>query len=134
MDEKLIQEKRKRIKYARRGVHTWVESYLGKPKVCWECGIADKKYYDWANISGKYKRDLKDWRRLCRKCHAAFDNAKYVRGENHGRAKLTEKDVLQIRSLYIPKIFGYGTALAREFNVSYHTMICIVKRKTWKHI
>ncbi len=54
--------------------HYWVSRWLGKPRKCEECRDTKAKIYNWANISGKYLRDLKDWKRLCRKCHHRFDN------------------------------------------------------------
>ena len=57
------------------GIHDWVRKELGTPKICKNCGIenlSDRKY-NWANISGEYKRDLKDWIRLCAKCHKNYD-------------------------------------------------------------
>jgi hypothetical protein len=56
-------------------IHEWVERHLGKPRVCSHCNSTTSKRYDWANLSGKYKRDLKDWIRLCRSCHRKFDKA-----------------------------------------------------------
>lgn len=55
------------------------------------------------------------------------------KGTNHGMSKLTEKEVLEIRSKYIPK--KYTTyKLALEYNVS-RTLICyIINRKSWSHI
>jgi hypothetical protein len=51
-------------------VHQWVNKVLGRPKKCVACGLDDpKRRYHWANISGKYLRDLHDWRRLCVPCH-----------------------------------------------------------------
>lgn len=35
--------------------------------------LAPKKYH-WANISGQYFRDTKDWIKLCPSCHSKFDN------------------------------------------------------------
>lgn len=55
------------------GLHAWVKTVLGKPQKCDKCGCTDKKYYDWANISHQYKRDLNDWIRLCRSCHTKMD-------------------------------------------------------------
>lgn len=69
-------------------LHTWVERSLGKPQKCEnpKCKyprLGDKgkllkapKAYDWANISGKYRRDLSDWIRLCRSCHMIMDLSK----------------------------------------------------------
>lgn len=55
-------------------VHHWVKYHLGTPKLCDACGSTTAKRYDWANISGEYKRDLSDWRRLCRFCHVMEKN------------------------------------------------------------
>jgi hypothetical protein len=49
------------------GVHKWVRQHKPKPDFCEECGI--KPPYDLANISGEYKRDVTDYKWLCRKCH-----------------------------------------------------------------
>lgn len=55
-------------------IHNWVNRNYGSPRRCEDCGTEDALKYDWANISGQYKRDKFDWRRLCRKCHHAFDD------------------------------------------------------------
>lgn len=55
-------------------IHYWVRSQLGTPKRCDFCGDTSRKYYDWANISQEYKRELSDWRRLCRSCHRRENN------------------------------------------------------------
>lgn len=59
-------------------LHKWVQKNLGKPHFCEFCGNRDLKHtqYHWANISGKYKRILSDWRRLCVRCHSIFDRNK----------------------------------------------------------
>ena len=66
-----------RVSYS--ALHHWVRRKLGSANHCVECGldeipIGKKKYFDWANISGNYQRDLKDWKQLCKKCHVAFDS------------------------------------------------------------
>lgn len=59
------------------GIHMWIRKILGTSKVCQMCGLNDKnKMYHWANISGKYKRNLRDWVRLCVPCHSKFDRTK----------------------------------------------------------
>lgn len=52
-----------------RTLHLWVERKLGKPQKCTMCCTSAKRRYHWANISGQYKKDLSDWRRLCVPCH-----------------------------------------------------------------
>lgn len=56
-------------------IHNWINNNFGKPKKCEEClnEKLSQRQYHWANISGKYKRIRKDWRRLCVRCHSAFD-------------------------------------------------------------
>jgi hypothetical protein len=68
--------KGEKAKYS--AIHMWVRKMLGKPSLCENCGSDSRapRYYHWANISGKYLRDLKDWARLCAKCHKAYDTRK----------------------------------------------------------
>lgn len=54
-------------------LHNWVQKHRGKPKKCEHCGTTKASKYEWANKSQKYLRDLKDWLRLCTKCHAIYD-------------------------------------------------------------
>lgn len=61
-------------KVGKAALHNWVEKQLGKPKKCEHCKIENAKQYDWANKSQKYKRDITDWIRLCRSCHAKYDH------------------------------------------------------------
>ena len=54
-------------------LHAWVKKMLGAPMQCSRCGTTERKWYDWANVSGEYKRDISDWVRLCRSCHRKQD-------------------------------------------------------------
>jgi hypothetical protein len=56
------------------GVHAWIKRQFGQPNFCENCITMDAKMFDWANISGKYLRDISDWARLCRGCHILFDS------------------------------------------------------------
>lgn len=38
--------------------------------------IEQPKRYEWANISGEYKRDRSDWVMLCPSCHRKIDMGK----------------------------------------------------------
>ena len=58
--------------------HKWINRVGGNPKYCEHCKRTNKKRYDWANISGKYKREVSDWKRLCTRCHKKYDNEKIV--------------------------------------------------------
>lgn len=54
--------------------HDWIKRWYGNPEICENCGTTTAPKYDWANISGKYLRDRKDWKRLCRSCHHLMDD------------------------------------------------------------
>lgn len=55
------------------GIHDWVNAQLGQPSICENCETTLPARYEWANISGEYKRDTSDWVRLCKRCHNNFD-------------------------------------------------------------
>lgn len=59
--------------------HSYVKRRIGPPKKCEICGIKPyktngKMQIDLSNKSGKYKRSVKDWWYLCKKCHSRYDN------------------------------------------------------------
>lgn len=71
-DEKSMHWKGDEVGYF--GVHDWLTKHYGQPKYCSNCGSKDKdKRYEWANISGQYKRTINDFVRLCKKCHNDYD-------------------------------------------------------------
>lgn len=76
--KKVAEEKHPRWKGDKVGygaLHDWIRKHKGTPSTCEECGkenLFGMKIH-WANISGNYKRDLNDWRRLCVKCHSHLD-------------------------------------------------------------
>lgn len=62
-----------------RSQHHWVVRRLGKASNCAHCGLKElpegkKRYFTWANISHKYKRDTSDYMSLCMKCHGKYDS------------------------------------------------------------
>ena len=59
-------------------LHDWVYRELGSPNKCSHCGKSSKflQGMHWANISNEYRRNLKDWIRLCAKCHKKFDKGR----------------------------------------------------------
>lgn len=69
------------------GLHDWIRKQLGTPNRCEKCGTTKARRYEWANISGKYKRDLSDWCRLCVSCHRKEG---YKKGEYKPRSRIKE--------------------------------------------
>ena len=65
----------KGAKVSYRGLHQWVRRYKGKPTICSECGLESTKprVIQWANIDGKYRRNLDDFISLCCSCHKFHD-------------------------------------------------------------
>lgn len=64
-------------KYSTR--HKWVNKHFEKPNICEKCdfipgiGKDGRTKIHWANISGKYERDRRDWLALCISCHQKMD-------------------------------------------------------------
>lgn len=65
-------------------LHVWVNKVLGRPKRCEFCLRDDLDRYEWANKSGNYQRDVKDWIRLCKRCHSIFDKENPKRPQIRG--------------------------------------------------
>lgn len=64
-----------------RAVHKWIQRVMGKPDTCEGCGRSglSGRFIHWANISGEYKREITDWKRLCAKCHKEYDRQLWVK-------------------------------------------------------
>lgn len=54
-------------------------------------------------------------------------------GITHGRSKLTEQQIKEIRAKYVPWIYS-TTALAKEYGVSHVLINSIVRKKSWRHM
>lgn len=54
------------------------------------------------------------------------------RGEDHFKSKLSESDVLKIRSH--PRRFGFMAKLSRYYKVSQESIRMIINRESWRHI
>ena len=67
------------------GLHSWVEKHLGKPKKCELCKTTKDTIYHWSNKNHEYRRSLKDWQRLCIKCHFNYDKQKFGTRKNFHR-------------------------------------------------
>ncbi len=69
-------------------IHIWIKTHYGKALKCEKCKCKDAKRYEWANISGKYKRDIKDYIQLCVSCHRLMDRGDHCRNGH----KFTKKN------------------------------------------
>ena len=57
-----------------RAVHAWIKKHYGVAKKCNGLNCNGKSNtYQWANISGEYKRDINDFIELCASCHKLYD-------------------------------------------------------------
>lgn len=63
-------------------LHTWVQRNYGKENYCEICTSTNKSRYEWANVTGRYNRLRKNWKRLCVACHRKFD-LKYICPNGH---------------------------------------------------
>lgn len=68
-----------------------------------------------------------------RKKMSILARGKYV-GEMNPRAKLSEKDVIEIRKIYSSDGQSSYRGIAKMSGVTYGTIRNIVKRKTWNHV
>jgi hypothetical protein len=58
-------------------IHMWLARHLEKTGICQKCfkyfGIDKGSGTQWANISGRYKREFDDFIEVCRLCHEKMD-------------------------------------------------------------
>src|SRR6185312_1937249 len=76
--------------------------------------VKGRRSIHWANISGKYKRDLSDWIALCTLCHTAFDN----------KNKIDFKEVPVIKDLI--KRGESQTSVAKKYGVDQMTISRVI--------
>jgi hypothetical protein len=57
----------------------------------------------------------------------------YAKGEQIGTSKITEKQVIEIRNKFQPRIYT-RQMLANEYNISPATIKDIILKKSWKHV
>lgn len=87
--------------------------------------------------------DVNSYYPMCRRHHIEYDmtpewrakmeagkRANIVRGENHGRVKLTGLDVVEIRQMYASGEWSMP-ALSKLFGVHTSQIHRIIKRKQW---
>lgn len=85
------------------------------------------------NVKNNHVDNL-EWVTVRQNCQHAVDTGllKPILGERHGRSKLKERDVLEIRNLY--KAGVKRSELSKMFNVSVAMIRNIVLKINWVHI
>ena len=83
-------------------VHYWIRKNYGKATHCEKDPSHKSTQYEWANISGEYKRDISDYIQLCPSCHRKMDND-YSRCK-HGHLFTAESTYVNPRGLRECKI------------------------------
>jgi len=78
--------------------------------------------------SARYWKGKKHTEKTCKKMRKAHQ------GEKNYFAKLTEKEVLAIRTEYKENVYGEYARIARKYSVGENSIRDIILRKTWKHI
>jgi hypothetical protein len=64
-------------------LHKWIHNNWGKAGQCFRCRVLNKKY-QWANVTGVYDRNKKNWEQLCLSCHRKED-IKNPKRPNYGK-------------------------------------------------
>ena len=75
-------------------VHDWVSRIIGRASYCEVCGITEEKRRCYlANLSGEYRRDISDWKKMCASCHRKHDlkngtwaTGKFTRNKSGGHS------------------------------------------------
>lgn len=80
-------------------LHDWVKYHKPKSMFCEKCGKIIEKL-DCANISGEYKRDISDWRWLCRKCHMEEDGRLSRINEFNTKTKISKEEKKKRKNEY----------------------------------
>ena len=97
-------------------VHNFVRKRFGPANSCEQCGKNDKDTkYEWANIDGKYRRDVNDYIMLCKSCHVTRDNKLNIRIKKDLKAAL---DTAKINAqLSYAKRLKVGAVLSQEGHI-----------------
>lgn len=63
----------------------------------------------------------------------AVNKGRIKHGEDHGRARVTEAQVIDIRASYKPRVVT-AKALAEKYSLPFHIVRKIIWRETWRYL
>ena len=115
-------------------IHKWVNKTYGKANCCSLNKKHKSKVFEWANISKKYKRDIRDWIQLCQSCHRKRDwteNQKNILRERNMGNKYHVKKIIQMdmNGNFI-KEWESGRAVAKAFGICPSSVSNLLRGKT----
>lgn len=115
-----------------KNIHKKLAIKYGKAKeyVCTDCG---NQAFDWSYEHDTDPYDLDNYYPRCRSCHLKYDAANTVRGEQHGKATISEVAVLEARDLFASGEYNI-CSLSERYGVKYNAMYRLLHRITWRHI
>ena len=104
-------------------LHTWVRNQKGKPLFCSNSSSHEAKRYEWANISGRYRKDVNDYKSLCPSCHRKEDLTEKTREKFRkrmlGGPSYASKPILQLELTGRPvRMFKSVTEASRFVGVA----------------
>lgn len=85
------------------------------------------------NLKAYYENNPKERNRIGKHFEAYYQAHEPHHGERHGMAKLTERQVREIRQEYAEGNI-MQTGLGRRYGIDQSTVSSIVRRKNWRHI
>jgi hypothetical protein len=131
----------------RRYQNEWIKrrrlDWLEANGPCVDCGTWDELQVDHVDAGQKVSHRVWSWKKerreaelakcvvRCEPCHRTktTENRERAHGERNGNARLTEREVREIRVSTLPK-----RQLGRVYGVSDHTIRMIKLRTLWKYV
>lgn len=117
-------------------------------KSCEKCGSKESLELDHIDQATKVSHNIWSWTEvkrlseiekcqiLCSECHKikTLEARDHPYGEDSSGSKLTEAQVLKIRSDWAAGKYRFRTEIAKKYNVDKKTITNVINRNDWTHI
>lgn len=110
-------------------IHKWIVRNYGSATFCSNDLFHVSSNYDWANISGKYNRDLSDWKQLCRKCHVNLDITEERRNKLANEDRKFRRPIAQYFNGVFVKKYDYILEAANKLKLDVSAICKVLKNK-----